>query len=458
MTTINFKRGQTFVAYCQRLDANGAAVNLTGVAITSSLGAAAFSASLTTAITDAANGKFTLSATATATKAWPVMALLMDVAFDDGTSVVISDTVTVNVSDNVTAVTSSSAGLPGQSGNPLVFQDAPNTSGNVGGGANVQTGSVLYQFAASYMGALAADPATRTDGSALQQGDIYWNTTLNEQRTWNGANWQVVYTPSPTTTGDINYTGTLTGGTGVINIGAGQFYKDVYGDVGLGTSTFAYAAAGRIAMEINGSSSSIVGFKVGGVVEGYLLANTSLMGLGAEAGGSLLFRVGAEAARFDSSGNFGIGTSSPAGFGNTGKLAVQAASSTDGIVATFANSGSTGAAIQFFQNGVATATIGMPAANGGIVFKPSGNTEMMRIDNAGRVGISVIPSSWGASYTALDIAGTASITDAAGIFRISNNTFNDGTNWIYKISGHSTKYDQDYLSGDHKWFTAASGT
>jgi hypothetical protein len=34
-----------------------------------------------------------------------------------------------------------------------------------------------------------------------------------------------------------SYTGTLTGGTGVINIGSGQFYKDTSGNVGIGTSS-----------------------------------------------------------------------------------------------------------------------------------------------------------------------------------------------------------------------------
>ena len=45
---------------------------------------------------------------------------------------------------------------------------------------------------------------------------------------------------SPTFTGTANfgnvaYTGTLTGGTGVVNLGSGQFYKDASGNVGLGT-------------------------------------------------------------------------------------------------------------------------------------------------------------------------------------------------------------------------------
>jgi hypothetical protein len=36
---------------------------------------------------------------------------------------------------------------------------------------------------------------------------------------------------------NLSYTGTLTGGTGVVNLGSGQFYKDASGNVGIGTSS-----------------------------------------------------------------------------------------------------------------------------------------------------------------------------------------------------------------------------
>ena len=35
----------------------------------------------------------------------------------------------------------------------------------------------------------------------------------------------------------LSYTTTLTGGTGIVNLGAGQFYKDTAGNIGLGTTT-----------------------------------------------------------------------------------------------------------------------------------------------------------------------------------------------------------------------------
>jgi len=44
-------------------------------------------------------------------------------------------------------------------------------------------------------------------------------------------------TSSALTANNPNYTGTLTGGTGVVNIGSGQLYKDGNGNVGVGTSS-----------------------------------------------------------------------------------------------------------------------------------------------------------------------------------------------------------------------------
>jgi hypothetical protein len=44
-------------------------------------------------------------------------------------------------------------------------------------------------------------------------------------------------TPYSGTFTDLSYSGTLTGNTGIINIGSGQFYKDVNGQIGIGTSS-----------------------------------------------------------------------------------------------------------------------------------------------------------------------------------------------------------------------------
>ena len=64
---------------------------------------------------------------------------------------------------------------------------------------------------------------------------------------------------SPTITGtasfvNLSYTGTLTGGTGVINIGTGQINKDASGNVGIGTATNTNASL----LTVNGTISETV--------------------------------------------------------------------------------------------------------------------------------------------------------------------------------------------------------
>ena len=73
--------------------------------------------------------------------------------------------------------------------------------------------------------------------------------------------------------GNLSYTGTLTGGTGVIAIGTNQFYKDASGNVGIGTSSPDYQ------LDVEGTSTGIVAAKVQNLSNGasatsrYILTN-----------------------------------------------------------------------------------------------------------------------------------------------------------------------------------------
>jgi hypothetical protein len=94
--------------------------------------------------------------------------------------------------------------------------------------------------------------------------------------------------------------------------------------------------------------------------------------------------AGTERARIDSSGNVGIGTSSPAS-----KLDVQTASATNGG-ATFGVNGTMVGTIGtggFSVNGGALTDFGIRAANNMLFSTGSGAPERMRIDSAGNVGI-----------------------------------------------------------------------
>jgi hypothetical protein len=88
---------------------------------------------------------------------------------------------------------------------------------------------------------------------------------------------------------------------------------DSSGNVGIGTSSNSYTASGRGNLNIAGSSSAILGFQIGGSAKGYYFHNGTDLQMWNEVAGAAVFATNAlERMRIDSSGNVGIGTSSPA--------------------------------------------------------------------------------------------------------------------------------------------------
>ena len=78
--------------------------------------------------------------------------------------------------------------------------------------------------------------------------------------------------------------------------------------------------------------------------------------------------------------------------------------------------------------------------------------------NGGNVGIGVTPSAWGAGTSVIDMntGGNAAAVSSTGTLSIVNNGFFNGTDWKYKNTSTALLYQ--LISGQHSWFTAASGT
>ena len=99
----------------------------------------------------------------------------------------------------------------------------------------------------------------------------------------------------------LAYNSTLTGGTGIINIGSGQFYKDASGNLGIGTSSPGSKLDVRgVITGGDGTIQTVISYLASAGVTGTLSNHPYVF-----------YANNAERARIDTSGNLGIGTNNP---------------------------------------------------------------------------------------------------------------------------------------------------
>jgi hypothetical protein len=184
--------------------------------------------------------------------------------------------------------------------------------------------------------------------------------------------------------------------------------------------------------------------------------------LNATSGGDLAInRDGTERMRIDSSGNVGIGATSggykldvtaggpTAVFGSASGsgLSAYTAWRRDGTILGYVGNG-TGVLA-----GSGATDFAMGATGARNLCFGTNDTERMRIDSSGNVGIGVTPSAW-ATLTGLQVKNASIGSDGTAMSLSQNAYFNAG--WKYIGSTFASQYDQ--FDGQHRWFTAPSGT
>ena len=122
---------------------------------------------------------------------------------------------------------------------------------------------------------------------------------------------------------NLAYTGTLTGGTGIVNLGSGQFYKSAGGNVGIGTSSPTDDQGYTRLLDISSSTGGATYYHATGTsTYGWLGQYNNNITLGTNGASGIIFSAGAtpsEKMRLNTNGNLSLfgGTTTATGVGVT---------------------------------------------------------------------------------------------------------------------------------------------
>jgi len=162
---------------------------------------------------------------------------------------------------------------------------------------------------------------------------------------------------------------------------------------------------------------------------------------------------GVEAARFDSSGNFNIGTTTVPG-SNGGGIAIF---KSDYPRLTFRNTTTGDSATDGTQFAAVNANFEIYNKENGNIEFGTNNTERLRLDSFGFLGLGVTPSAWDTSASrVLQLPGGSVWSFSTSQLNLVQNSYYDGSNFRYTNTAAASAYRQ--ISGVHSWYNAASGT
>lgn len=285
-------------------------------------------------------------------------------------------------------------------------------------------------------------------GTPLRTAFQYTNSNFSELYTAVGPSGNNIVVPgNATITGDLTVdTSTLKVDSANNRVGVNNATPGVAFHIGTtgGTNRFAINTAFTSGGDIQLRRGAFIGFSNAadsGNSE-YLFANA----------GALDFGINGSTAMTLNSTGLGVGVVPQ------NNLHIKGASGTTSIRIEAITDGTLGfiAAASGVISGAPANNLAIRAENG-LYLSGGGNATQFILNSSGNVGIGVTPSAW-TTYYALQVRnGSIANYSPTQDLRISSNAYYASGVWKRIAAAYATQYLQDGSSGQHQWYTAATG-